>query len=91
MHLDKVNGRHLERVQKVLTLRGGLMISVHSGTEGRNIDLGVKIGQSARARQETILLGPFSHPMAVVGTEQSSLLPHPGGPILHRCALRDLL
>lgn len=55
MHLDKINERHLGRVKKVLTLRGGQMISVHSGIGGRNIDLGVKVGRNVTVRQETIL------------------------------------
>jgi hypothetical protein len=67
------------------------MASAHSGTGGRNIDLGVKVGQSITVRQEMSLLGPFSHPMVVVGTAQSSLLPHAGGPVQHRCVIRGLL
>lgn len=55
------------------------------------MDLGIRVGQSVTVRQEMILLGPFSHSLAEVWTEQSSLLPHPGGPVLHRCVLRDLL
>lgn len=55
------------------------------------MDLGIRVGQSVTVRQEMILLGPFSHPMAAVGTKQSSLLLYPGGPVPHRCVLRDLL
>lgn len=85
------NGRHQGREKKVLTLRGELMASAHSGTGGRNIDLGVKVGQSVTVRQEMSLLGSFSYPMVVVGIAQSSLLPHAGGPIQRRCVLRGLL
>lgn len=78
-------------MEKVFPLRGELMASAHSGAGERNIDLGVQVGHSVTVRQEMSLLGPFSHPVVVVGTAQSSLLPHAGGPIQHRCVLRGLL